>query len=97
MNIVGEFAAVSLLIIWRKGGIETFFNQGTNGHWQGALAAELTMYEQTNAKVLTPMSSLVGFGGGEAGVGQHRQRIVDIAFSTYFFITTGKKSVLSFA
>jgi aryl sulfotransferase len=36
-------------------GAKTFFHQGTNGRWRDVLsAAELAMYEQTKANVLTP-------------------------------------------
>lgn len=36
-------------------GARTFFNQGTNGRWQGVLTAdELQMYEQTKARTLSP-------------------------------------------
>lgn len=40
--------------IW-QGGSQTFFFKGTNGRWRGVLTdAELAMYEETAAKVLTP-------------------------------------------
>lgn len=36
-------------------GAKTFFHQGTNGRWRDVLNdAELAMYEQTKANVLTP-------------------------------------------
>jgi aryl sulfotransferase len=38
-----------------RGGMRTFYNQGTNGRWHGVLTAdELAMYEQTKANVLSP-------------------------------------------
>ena len=38
-----------------RGGNRAFFNQGTNGRWQGVLTeAELKLYERTRDKVLTP-------------------------------------------
>jgi aryl sulfotransferase len=38
-----------------RNGAKTFFHKGTNGRWRDVLTeAELAMYEQTKANVLTP-------------------------------------------
>jgi aryl sulfotransferase len=38
-----------------EGGARTFFWKGTNGRWRGILSeAELALYDETAAKVLTP-------------------------------------------
>lgn len=50
-------------------GARTFFHQGTNGRWRDVLTdAELAMYEQTKAKVLTPDCARWLVWGGGPGV-----------------------------
>ncbi len=41
-------------MLWKEG-VQTFFNQGTNGRWRDVLSAdELRLYEEKAAQVLTP-------------------------------------------
>lgn len=51
---MGPMPAEAAQNTWKEG-LDTFFFKGTNGRWEAVLtAAELEMYEQAKARVLTP-------------------------------------------